>query len=146
MIKAAALEVTELIRAKREKVYEAWIRPELMKKWFCPENLRPGQVAMDVRVGGAYRSEMVGEDETYTATGVYQEIVLNEKLVFTHGWEGPDRVETRVTVLFKDKDHGTEVTVIHERLEDPESLKGHKEGWKSTLKNLGKFFERDGRE
>lgn len=132
------LELTEFIRAPRARVYDAWVRPELVRLWFCPENLRSGEMEADFRVDGKFRSAMVGPDETYVATGVYREIVPGRRLVFTHGWEGPDYFETLVTVEFLDRDGGTEVRLVHEGLEDDESLAGHREGWKSTLENLAK--------
>lgn len=138
------LQVSVFIQAKREKVFEAWIRPELMKKWFCPENLTPGVVEADVRVGGTYRGSMIDGSNVYTASGTYQEIAPNEKLVFTHGWEGPDRMETLVTVAFKDKDGGTEVTLTHERFASIEQAKGHEKGWVSALENLAKQFAQVG--
>jgi uncharacterized protein YndB with AHSA1/START domain len=138
----ARIRVTQQINASPEKVFEAWTQPALMKKWFCPKNLRPGVTESDVRVDGKYRGSMINdqEGETYTATGEYREVVPGKRLVFTHGWEGPDRVETLVTVEFKSKNGGTEVVLVHERLENEESAKGHQAGWLSTLENLAGLF------
>ena len=36
------LTITRLINAPPEKVYQAWIDPEMIKEWFCP---RPWRVA-----------------------------------------------------------------------------------------------------
>ena len=46
------LEVSRIIQAERKKIFEAWIRPELMKKWFCPQELVVAEVKADARVGG----------------------------------------------------------------------------------------------
>ncbi len=134
------LQVSQFIKAKREKVYQAWVDPKILQKWFCPENMKPGKVEAEVRVGGVYRSSMIDDREIYTAMGVYREIIPNQKLVFTHGWEGPDWEETVVTVVFMDQDGGTLVMLTHERLADPESVQGHAEGWALTLKNLENLF------
>ncbi|WP_165782628.1 SRPBCC family protein [Leptospira neocaledonica] len=130
------LQVSKFIKAKREKVFEAWIQPEIMKKWGCPKELKIGEIQMDFRVGGKFRTSMLGNEDVYIATGIYQEIILNEKLVFTHGWEGPQREETLVTVIFEDKNGGTEIILTHEKLSSESSMEGHKEGWISTLENL----------
>lgn len=130
------LQVSKFIKAKRDKVFEAWVQPEIMKKWGCPKELKIGEIQLDFRVGGKFRTSMLGNGDVYIATGIYQEIILNEKLVFTHGWEGPDQANTLVTVVFKDKGEGTEVVLTHERLANESSMEGHKEGWISTLDNL----------
>lgn len=106
----------------------------------CPKELKIGDIQMDFKVGGRYRTSMLGNGEVYTATCIYQEIVLNEKLIFTHGWEGPDQGNTLVTVIFQDKGEGTEVILTHEKLPNEDSMEGHKEGWISTLENLGLQF------
>ncbi|TGL36790.1 hypothetical protein EHQ52_02620 [Leptospira koniambonensis] len=130
------LQISKFIKAKREKVFEAWVNPEIMKRWGCPKELKIGEIQMDFRVGGKFRTSMLGNGDVYIATGVYQEIVLNEKLSFTHGWEGPDQGHTLVTVIFRDKEDGTEVILTHEKLPSEGSMEGHKEGWISTLENL----------
>ncbi|TGL62065.1 SRPBCC family protein [Leptospira sarikeiensis] len=130
------LQISKFIKAKREKVFEAWVQPELMKKWGCPKELTIGEIELDFRVGGKYRTTMLRDEETYIACGEYKEIIMNEKLVFSHGWEGPDREDTLVTVIFSDKGEGTEVLLTHEKLSSDSSMEGHKEGWISTLENL----------
>lgn len=134
------LQLTRLIRGKREKVFEAWTRPELVQNWFCPEGLRVVSAEVDARVGGKYRISMKGDDDVYTAYGTYQEIVPQQKLVFTWQWDEHDLVETLVTVEFKDKNGGTEITLTHNKFVDPKAVKFHKEGWTSTLENLAKQF------
>ena len=140
------LQVSRVIQAAPEKVFEAWIRPELMKKWFCPEDLRVANVKADARVGGKYLIAMKdeGRDKTFTTFGTYKEIIPNKKLVFTWEWEEPDQAESVVTVTFKIKNGGTEVIVLHERFVDMAEEKGHEEGWTSALENLAKqvFHER----
>jgi uncharacterized protein YndB with AHSA1/START domain len=128
------LRLTRLIRAPRQQVYDAWTQPQTLQKWFCPADLRPGAVEADVRVGGAYRGSMHDV-----------EIVPGEKLVFTHGWEGPERAETLVTVELRDKDGGTELTLTHERFVDPDVCQGHAEGWALTLDNLTKHLAQEAR-
>ena len=137
------LEASRIIQAEREKVFEAWIRPELMKEWFCPEKLVVAEVKADARVDGKYRIVMKDEtrDKIFTTFGTYKEIVPHSKPVFTWEWEEPGQAERLVTVTFKDKNGGTEVTVLHERFVDMAGENGHKEGWTSALENLAKQIE-----
>jgi uncharacterized protein YndB with AHSA1/START domain len=130
------VRVSEFIEANQKRVFEAWTDPAQMKKWFCPEGLRTGSYEADVRINGKFRAEMIGAEGTFTAIGVYKEIIPYEKLVFTHSWEGPDWQETLVTVEFHKKDGGTEVTVTHEKLPSADSAKGHEQGWEGTLQHF----------
>lgn len=134
------LQVSRVIKAKREKVFEAWTNPELMKKWFCPQDLVVADVQADARKGGKYKIAMKDEarGKIFTTFGSYREIIPNEKLVFSWEWEEPDQNESVVTVEFSDKDGGTQVTVTHERFKDMNGENGHLEGWTSALENLSK--------
>lgn len=131
------LRVSRFIAAKREKVFQAWITPALMRQWFCPGDMSVPLAEADLRVGGAYKVQMrKSSGELHTANGVYREIVPNEKLVFTWGWEGPERHETLVTIELRDKDGGTELVLIHERFADQASADHHAQGWQGCLENL----------
>lgn len=130
------LQVSRIIKAERKKVFEAWIKPEIMKKWFCPQDLDVAEVSADLRVGGKYRIAMKDIHKTFVTFGTYRQIVPNEKLVFTWEWEEPGQSGSVVTVDFRDKDGGTEVVVTHERFTDMEGEKTHEEGWTSALLNL----------
>lgn len=131
------VQLRKFIDAKREKVFKAWVDPALLKQWFAPGDMTTPLAETDARSGGAYKFQMKNsKDKTFTTYGTYQEFVPNEKLVFTWGWEGPDRHETLVTVEFVDKDHGTEVILTHERFVDQGSADHHAEGWEGCLANL----------
>lgn len=132
------LQVSRFFKAGREEVFQAWINPEIMKKWFCPQDLTVASVKADARVGGKYSISMKDDsrDKIFTTFGTYKEIIPGQKLVFTWEWEEPDQAESVVTVEFKEKNGGTEVVLTHERFVDMEGENGHKEGWTSALVNL----------
>jgi uncharacterized protein YndB with AHSA1/START domain len=135
-----SLEVRQLVSAPRERVFEAWTRPDQMD-WYKPEDMELLGASADVRVSGMFRASMRGADGVvHTCHGTYLLIEPHRKLVFTHQWEGPSSVETRVTVDFTDKDGGTEVALEQEGFTDPEEAKGHEKGWASTLRSLAKKF------
>ncbi len=138
------LKVRKTIADRCELIFEAWTRAEFLREWFSPAECRIADFAANPTVGGDYRVTMVcplrNKNEAISAMGSYLEIVPNQKLVFTHGWEGPNRVETLVTVEFKDRGNRTEVILTQEGFVDPIEAKSHEEGWISTLENLSRLF------
>ena len=113
------LTVSRRYRATRERVFDAWTNPEIMKQWFSPEGVTNPAIDVDLRVGGAYRVEMLTPDERRpVAIGTYQEITRPERLVFTWAWEDEaddaHTGQTLVTVAFFERGDETEVVVTHE--------------------------------
>lgn len=117
-------------------VFEAWIKPEIIKKWFSPDGKWAVEVAeMNVSVGGKYRIAMRAPDNRiWEVSGQYKEIHPNKKLVFT--WNTEDVKETVVTVDFKDLGEKTEVNLTHDLLPNQEQVDEHTYGWKGCMENL----------
>lgn len=135
------LQITKTIHAMRDDVFNEWMNPRYVQRWFCPEDMHVMLSKWEAKPGGEYRLSMVNEkDEHFTTYGTFKELIPNQKIVMTFGWEGPDRVETLLTAEFKDKSDGTEVTLTHEKFIDPDEVKEHAKGWASALENLEKQF------
>lgn len=139
------LTVRRSYPAARERLFEAWTDPEIMRKWFSPEGLTNPAVDVDLRVGGAYRIEMLGPDgRRPVAIGTYKEVTHPERLVFTWGWEeASDEAhtgETVVTVEFFDQDGNTEVVITHGGFATEDACTGHEQGWTSTLEGLARVI------
>lgn len=133
------LKVTQFIKGKRERIFQAWLKPELAVQWFSPENLTPLSFHTEAKVGGSYIHVMSTPDgEKITTVGKYLEIVENKKIVFTWGKQGESNSE--VTIELEDQDNGTLVILSHIKL--PEDLvSGHIKGWESALRHLDQFFK-----
>lgn len=99
------------------------------------------QAEADVRPGGQFSVVFRTEDgEENNSIGEYLEVIPQEKLVFSWHWKTtPERV-SRVTVLFRAKDGGTELTLIHERFFDEATRDDHREGWIGALDKLAAMF------
>src|SRR3954467_14261328 len=83
------LEVRRLIRAPRQRVFDAWTKAEELKAWHAPGPLTVSLAEIDLRVGGAYRIHMQAPDGSeHRASGVYREIDPPRKVVYTWGWDG----------------------------------------------------------
>jgi uncharacterized protein YndB with AHSA1/START domain len=141
------LEITQVIRANRARVFDAWTRPEMLRQWFGPGKMTVADANLDLRVGGAYGIAMLGSpdgkdmDRQVRVAGVYKKIVPNELLVFTWRGDWEPNEETLVTIAFRDVPEGTELTLTHERFATLKSRGGHEQGWTSLLDKLAKFCD-----
>src|ERR1700723_1649619 len=102
-------------------VFEAWTRPELLKRWWAPKSAGVSLLSCeaDVRVGGRYRFEFGHEGSTLMAFyGKYIEVIPYSRLVWTNE-ESDDGAVT--TVTFEEKG-GKTLLVMHELYPSKEAL------------------------
>jgi uncharacterized protein YndB with AHSA1/START domain len=124
--------VTKVINASREELFEAFTNPEIMSKWFYPQEDMSVEVNNTFHVGGGYTLKMHGNNGvTYNHEGEYKEIVPPEKLVFT--WNSDVVQNTVVTVTFSEMETGTEVTISHDLLPEGGMTENHRKGWNGCL-------------
>jgi uncharacterized protein YndB with AHSA1/START domain len=102
-------------------VFEAWTKPELLKRWWAPKSTGMSLLSCeaDVRVGGKYRFAF-GRDgsESMAFFGRYTEVIPHERLVWTNE-ESYDGAVT--TVTFEEK-AGKTLMVLHELYPTKEAL------------------------
>jgi len=137
------ITVKRVLRARRERVFEAWTRPDLMARWFFPGADWTVVVTCDLAVGGSYELEMRdAQGERHLQFGRYREIAPVSRLVFT--WSCPDLgvMDSVVTVELADRGDETELVLTHELPPEPKIRRGHEEGWEGCLGNLDKFLQR----
>ena len=132
------LVVRRTLPATPDRVFAAWTRPELVRRWLAPGTATVEEVEFDVRVGGSYRLAMVSPDGSrHCSSGIYEEIIPNERLVFSWQWDHIDDLVTRVTVELKPGgDSETELKLVHEGLTDSELRDKHEEGWNGCFDKL----------
>jgi glutathione S-transferase len=143
------LTVARTIRAPRQKVFEAFVKPELLRQWFGPRGHAVTEASLEPRVGGRYRVTMQPRSgEPHTVGGEYREIKAPERIVFTWKWEGDamgGMGETLVTVTLDERrgEHGveTEVRLHHSGFPAPEARDAHSNGWESTFNDLVDFLD-----
>jgi uncharacterized protein YndB with AHSA1/START domain len=70
--------------APRKLVFAAWTDEEHVKQWWGPAHFDNPVCKVDARVGGLVDIHMRSPDDTvYPMTAIFNEIVPNEKIVFT---------------------------------------------------------------
>ena len=98
------LAMTRVFDAPRSMVFDAWTKPELLKRWLGVFGSWTFAVCeVDLRVGGKYRFVWRGKDGNEMAMGgVYREIVRPERIVCTEKFDDPwyegDAIDTTTFV------------------------------------------------
>ena len=137
-----SLTLTRRLRARPEKVYAAWADPLNLVQWFAQAQAKPGSLSaeLDVRVGGCYRISFSDEKgEYFEVSGVYREVVPNERLTFTWAWHSTPERESLVTVQLKPDPAGTLLIFNHEQFADEAARDSHKRGWSTFFDVLETF-------
>jgi uncharacterized protein YndB with AHSA1/START domain len=103
--------MTRDFAAPRALVYEAFTRPELLRRWLGVfDGWALAVCEIDLRVGGAYRWVWRNPSRAAEmgAGGIYREIVPDERIVATERYDNPwYRGEAIVTTAFVERDGGT---------------------------------------
>jgi uncharacterized protein YndB with AHSA1/START domain len=126
------LVVTRTFDGPARIVFEAWTRPELLKRWWAPKSTGVSLVSCeaDVRVGGRYRFEFGhAGSKPMVFFGRYLEVTPHSRLVWTNE-ESDDAATT--TVTFEEKD-GKTVLVLHELYPSREALDGALSGMEGGM-------------
>jgi uncharacterized protein YndB with AHSA1/START domain len=136
-----SLTLKRRLNASPKKVYAAWTDPEKIVKWFGPDSGPVQHASTDLRVGGRYAVQFRTENgEEHHVSGVYREVVLNQKLVFTWAWRTMPERESLVTVLIKPEGTGSILTLIHEQFFDEPARDRHRQGWTGCLDKLERYL------
>ncbi|GAA3445378.1 SRPBCC family protein [Planomonospora venezuelensis] len=104
--------LTRRFAAPRRLVFDAWTRPELLRRWYGARGWNLVVCEVDLRVGGAWRFVSRGPGgEEMGSRGVYREVAPPGRLVFTESYD--DRWfpgETLVTTVLTEQGGTTTLT------------------------------------
>jgi uncharacterized protein YndB with AHSA1/START domain len=134
------LSLTRSFDTDPETLFDAWLQ-ESWGDWLGPEGVVCLSCEVDPRVGGKWRVHARTPDGSEVMlSGIYKEINRPSRLVFTwHGClTGPE--PTTVTLTFKPKGAGTEMTLTHEGFLNPEQRDRHNNGWSGTFERLARHL------
>jgi uncharacterized protein YndB with AHSA1/START domain len=120
------LVITRLFNAPARIVFDAWTKPEFVRRWWAPECLEVSLVSVeaDVRVGGKWRYTLKPKQHPQFAFyGEYQEITPYSRLRYTSIYEPFPDAPTQTTVSFEDRGDKT-FLISSEVYASPEALQG----------------------
>jgi uncharacterized protein YndB with AHSA1/START domain len=140
------LRLDRTVSAPRALLWQAWTRPEHLKKWWAPAPWTVAECRIDPRPGGIFRTVMRSpEGQEFPHEACLVELIENERLVFTNalapGYRpaaeqlGADCAGIAFTAIVTFTERGTKtqysVLVLHKNEADRrrhEEL-GFQEGW-----------------
>jgi uncharacterized protein YndB with AHSA1/START domain len=124
--------VTRIIAASPGTVFSFFSDLERWTAWQGVD----GQI--EARPGGVFRIRMPGAQ---VASGRFVEVVPDQRIVFTWGWEGDDSPlppgSSTVVVELEPHETGTLLRLTHSGLAPPPLADHHRAGWQRYLERLG---------
>lgn len=137
--------MTRFVRATPQQVYDAFVQPELLARWWCPRGMQ-ADITADPRVGGRYRVAMQARDGSrFVAVGEYVALEPGRRVSYTWAWEGggpmPEGLQTLVEVELSPRDGGTALTMRHSGFHLAAVRDSHAQGWASVLNRLNDLLD-----
>jgi len=127
-------KVNKVINAPVEKVFDAWLNPDLLSRFMLPMPGMPQpKTEVDGREGGRFTIYMEVGDQIIPHSGTYLELERPNRMVFS--WESPFSTDgSSVALEFISEDSATtRVELTHVRFIDEESRGNHEAGWGNIL-------------
>jgi uncharacterized protein YndB with AHSA1/START domain len=134
------LTIKKTFNVPRNIVWEAWIKPEHIVKWWSPPGMKMTVVEYEFKVGGKWKyTAPMPDGSEFVSEGIYSEIASPEKIVTSANFR-PMTEGVTIHVLFEENGSKTEFTfsVIHpteEYCRQQEKM-GFYNGWGSAFNRL----------
>ncbi|MEK7857509.1 MAG: SRPBCC domain-containing protein [Elusimicrobiota bacterium] len=144
-MKGRDIDIQVLIDNKVDKVYEAWIKPDMLERWLTRK------AHVEAAVGGAYELFWNEENPAVDSTlgCKITELVVNAELSFN--WKGIEAYaelmgkKTSVFVRFEPREGATLLRFIHtgwgSGLEWEKARLWQAEAWREAIENLKNMLE-----
>jgi uncharacterized protein YndB with AHSA1/START domain len=140
------LVVTRTFNGQARIVFEAWTKPELLKRWWAPKSSGVSFISCeaDVRTGGTYRFVFrhPASDQPMEFFGRYIEVTPRSRLVWTND-EGAEGGAV-TTVTFEQRGEET-LVVMHDLYPSKDALdaaiaSGSTSGFSETFEQLDELL------
>jgi len=138
------LVITRVFDAPRRLVFKMWTEPEHLARWWGPRGFTMISAGLEVRPGGVWwRSMRAPDGSVIRKHGVYREIVVPERLVFTYVTDDPEGnpgPETLVRVTLADLGTCTRLTLYQARFHSVAASDDHRSGWTGALERFAEYL------
>ncbi|MFZ5890439.1 MAG: SRPBCC family protein [Myxococcota bacterium] len=145
--------ITRTFNAPARIVFEAWTKPEFVRRWWAPKSRGVEIVSCDaeLRVGGKYRYVLRHEQHgEFAFWGTYREITPNSRLVHTEifepaGQQLSDEQGALVTVTFNEIEGRTKMVsrslFPSKEILDGVLATGMEDGMRETMDQLDELVQ-----
>jgi uncharacterized protein YndB with AHSA1/START domain len=107
--------MTRVMRAPRALVFDAFTKPEMIKRWLLgPDGWSMPVCDVDLRVGGTFHYVWHNDSDgkEFGLHGTYREIMPHERVVHAENFDQPwYPCDVLVTTVFTERDGSTTVTM-----------------------------------
>jgi uncharacterized protein YndB with AHSA1/START domain len=150
-------EVSQLVKAPREAVYQAFLDAHALATWLAPDTMKANVEVFEPREGGRIRMSLTYIDPadapqgkakttnvTDTSEGTFVELIPNERIVQVFEFESDDpdfAGEMKMIWSLAEAADGTEVTVRCEGIPKGIKLEDNELGSQQSLQKLATFVE-----
>jgi len=108
--------LSRVIKAKRENVFAAWADPNHLPRWFGPAGFKIETKEIDIRVGGAWRFDMLAPNGQRFPNRMYFRRIEPPRLIeIDHGSDmDDDPARFRTTITFDEQGNGKTVITLRQ--------------------------------
>lgn len=131
------ISIETTVNAPIQRVWEAWMTPEDVKRWnFASDDWCCPKASIDRKVGGKFNNRMEAKDGStgFDFEGTFT--LINEPYSLEYALED----NRKVNVAFSETDSGVLVVETFDA-EDESPAELQKQGWQSILNNFKKHVE-----
>ncbi len=146
------LTISRIIKAPRSLVWSAWTDPARFAQWWIPEPARCKVVAMELRPGGAFTTQMSENGGAFEPhlNACFLAVEEGEKIVFTNaltgGWRPAEQPFMTAIITLRDHPQGTDYAahVMHKSNADRtmHDEAGFFDGWGTVIGQLARLVEK----
>ena len=132
-----SVTIVRTIEAPPDAVFAAFVEPDKIALWWGPDDGPVLSAEIDPRVGGRFHIRFHADEDgkDYGSSGVYEVFDPPRRLVMSWTWDDETGIASRVDVAFRAVAAGTEVTLVHSRLDDAKA-QSHERGWNGAFDKL----------
>ena len=145
------LETSRVIRAPRDRVWNAWADPERLAQWWIPHPAMCRVAAFDLSPGGAFVTEMSEDGGPFGPhlSACFLQVIPEERIVFTDtltgGWRPAAEGFLTAVITFDDHPDGTAYSslAMHKNRTDRDRHEelGFHAGWATAAAQLAELVE-----
>ena len=111
--------LSRVIDAPRDIVFSAWTDPKHLPNWFGPAGFKVETKAIDIRVGGLWRFDLIAPDgQRWQSRMQFRRIEPPTLLEIDHGADSDDDpTKFRTTITFDEQSDGKTVITMRQLLQ-----------------------------